>query len=165
MVGERDSTMKQLKAKISEALLSFKDKGISVDIKGDQVYVSLEEEILFASGKYKIDSKVKTALVQLSEVLNNNQDVDIMVEGHTDSDPIKTGCIADNYDLSVLRATEIVRVLTTDGKVSPTRIVAAGRGEHKPVAANDTAEGKKKNRRIEIILTPNLDELYNLLDE
>lgn len=165
IISEKDSMMNSLKETLTKALLNFKDKGISVKVEDDKVYVSLEEQILFPSGKYKIDKKVKTALVDLGNVLNANPDIAIMVEGHTDSDPIKSNCISDNYDLSVLRSTEIVRVLTQDGKVDPKRVVAAGRGEYSPVAPNTTSEGKRKNRRIEIILTPNLDKLYNLLNE
>lgn len=165
LVSQKDSMMQNLKETIAQALLSFKDKGITVDVRGDKVYVSLEEQILFASGQYKIDRNVKKALVDLSKVLKDNQEVDILVEGHTDSDPIKNNCIEDNYDLSVLRATAIVRVLVEDGEVSPERVIAAGRGEHMPIASNATAEGKRKNRRIEIILTPKLDKLYNLINE
>lgn len=165
LINEKDSLMKSLQETVASALLNFKDKGISVDIKGDKVYVSLEEEILFASGKYNIGKSAKTALLELSKVLNQNPDISILVEGHTDDDPIKTTCIKDNYDLSVLRATEITRILVDQGNVDPKMVTAAGRGEYLPVASNSTTDGKKKNRRIEIILTPNLDKLYNIINE
>lgn len=164
-ISERDSMMSTLKDRITKALLSYEDKGISVKVEGDKVYVSLEEQILFASGKYKLDKKGEKALLDLADVLNNDQDISIMVEGHTDNVPIKTSCIADNYDLSVLRGAEITRILTQKGKVDPKRIIAAGRGEFLPVADNSSADGRKKNRRIEIILTPDLDKLLNLLNE
>lgn len=164
-ISERDSMMSTLKDRITKALLSYEDKGISVKVEGDKVYVSLEEQILFASGKYKLDRKGETALLELAKVLNNDNDISIMVEGHTDNIPIKTSCIADNYDLSVLRGAEITRILTKKGNVDPKRIIAAGRGEFLPVADNTSSEGRKKNRRIEIILTPDLDKLLNLLNE
>ncbi len=164
-INERDSLMSTLKERITKALLSYEDKGISVKVEGDKVYVSLEEQILFASGKYSIGKKGEEALLELAKVLNSNPDLSIMVEGHTDNIPIKTSCIADNYDLSVLRGAEITRILTQKGKVDPKRIIAAGRGEYLPVADNSTADGRKKNRRIEIILTPDLDKLLDLLNE
>lgn len=164
-IDERDSLMTTLKDRITKALLSYEDKGISVKVEGDKVYVSLEEEILFASGKYKLDKKGEEALLELAKVLNANPDLSILVEGHTDNVPIKTSCIADNYDLSVLRGAEIARILTTKGKVNPKRIIAGGRGEYMPVADNDSKDGRKKNRRIEIILTPDLDKLLDLLNE
>jgi len=164
-IAERDSLMKGLKKNITDALLSYKGKGITVETKGDKVYVSLEEQILFASGKYTLDKKGEEALLDLAKVLNTNDDITIMVEGHTDDVPIKTSCISDNYDLSVLRGAEITRILVEKGNVDPTRIIAAGRGEYMPVADNETSDGRKKNRRIEIILTPDLDKLLNLLNE
>ncbi|MBI1184149.1 OmpA family protein [bacterium] len=164
-INERDSMMGALKDRITKALLSYEGKGISVKVEGDKVYVSLEEQILFASGKYSIDKKGEEALLELAKVLNANPDLTIMVEGHTDNVPIKTSCIADNYDLSVLRGAEITRILTQKGKVDPKRVIAAGRGEYLPVADNSTAEGRKKNRRIEIVLTPDLDKLLNLLND
>ncbi|MBI3143320.1 MAG: OmpA family protein [Bacteroidetes bacterium] len=164
-IQQRDSTMLALKDGISNALLSYKDKGISVKVEGDKVYVSLEEQILFASGKYNIDSKGETAILDLAKVLNENPDISIMVEGHTDNVPIKTSCMADNYDLSVLRGAEIARILTKKGKVDPKRVIASGRGEYLPVADNVTVDGRKKNRRIEIILTPRIDTLLELINE
>lgn len=164
-IAERDSLMKGLKTRITDALLSYKGKGITVETKGDKVYVSLEEQILFGSGKYTLDKKGEEALLELAKVLKANPDISVMVEGHTDNVPIKTSCISDNYDLSVLRGAEITRILVEKGNVDPKRVIAAGRGEYLPVADNDSADGRKKNRRIEIILTPDLDKLLNLLSE
>lgn len=164
-ISERDSLMSTLKDRITKALLSYEDKGISVKVEGDKVYVSLEEQILFGSGKYKLDKKGEEAILELAGVLKANPDLSILVEGHTDNVPIRTSCIADNYDLSVLRGAEITRILTKKGNVDPKNIIAAGRGEFLPIADNKTADGRKKNRRIEIILTPDLDKLLDLLNE
>lgn len=164
-IHERDSMMSTLKDRITKALLSYEGKGISVKVEGDKVYVSLEEQILFASGKYTLDKKGEEALIELGKVLKANPDLTIMVEGHTDNIPIKTTCLTDNYDLSVMRGAEITRILTKKGGVDPKHIIAAGRGEFLPVADNSTAEGRKKNRRIEIILTPDLDKLLDLINE
>lgn len=164
-IAERDSLMSGLKTRITDALLNYKDKGITVETRGDKVYVSLEEQILFGSGKYTLDKKGEEALLELAKVLKANPDISIMVEGHTDNVPIKTSCISDNYDLSVLRGAEITRILVEKGNVDPKRVIAAGRGEYLPVADNSSTEGRKKNRRIEIILTPDLDKLLNLLSE
>ena len=164
-INERDSLMSTLKDRITKALLSYEDKGISVKVEGDKVYVSLEEQILFGSGKYQLDKKGEKAILELAGVLKANPDLSILVEGHTDNVPIKTSCIADNYDLSVLRGAEITRILTKKGNVDPKNIIAAGRGEFLPIADNGSADGRKKNRRIEIILTPDLDKLLDLINE
>ena len=166
VLSQKDSVVKALKTTVSNALLSFKDKGLSVSVKNGKVYVSVEDKLLFKSGKYTVNSDGRDALLQLASALNSQKDVNIMVEGHTDNVPYKsTGVIKDNLDLSVMRATEVARILSTDGKVDPARIVAAGRGDTQPVAGNDTVEGKAKNRRTEIILTPKLSELFKILDQ
>lgn len=164
-IDQRDSLMSSLKNRITSALLDYENKGISVRVENDKVYISLENQILFASGKYTLDSKGEKALLDLASVLRKNDDLTIMVEGHTDNVPISTSCIKDNYDLSVMRATEITRILTKKGKVDPKRIIAAGRGEFLPVADNSTKEGRRKNRRTEIILTPDLDKLFKIINE
>ncbi len=164
VLNAKDSAVRALKANISNALLGFKDKGLTVEIRNGKVYVSLEEQLLFKSGKTEVDEKGKEALLKLAEALNKEKDVNVLVEGHTDDVPISGGAIKDNWDLSVLRATNIVKLLTTDGKVDPKRFVAAGRGEYYPVAPAKTAEARKKNRRTEIILTPKLDELLQILN-
>jgi chemotaxis protein MotB len=166
ILNQKDSAVKALKNTISAALLGFKDKGLSVNVKNGKVYVSVEEKLLFQSGKYAVNEQGREALMQLASVLNSDaKQVDIVVEGHTDNKPyISAGAIKDNLDLSVMRATEVSRILTKEGKVDPTRVTAAGRGDTQPIASNETAEGRSKNRRTEIILTPKLSELYKLLD-
>ncbi|MCS7013142.1 MAG: OmpA family protein [Chloroherpetonaceae bacterium] len=159
----RDAKLSRLQEALRAALLSFKDSGLDVYVKGDNVYVSLSNKLLFPLGSTAIDEKGKKALDKLAAVLNENPDINIQVEGHTDTTPItKLENVKDNWDLSVLRATEVVRYLTQEGKVNPKRIVAAGRGEYYPVDARNTPEAKAKNRRIEIVLTPDLSELIQL---
>jgi chemotaxis protein MotB len=166
VLNQKDSSAKALKNTISNALLSFKDKGMSVNVKNGKVYVSVEEKLLFESGKYSVNAAGKSALLQLAKALNEQAaDVNIVVEGHTDNKPLLGGgTIKDNWDLSVLRATEVTRLLNKDGKVSPERLTAAGRGDTQPVATNDTPEGRAKNRITEIILTPKLGELFKILE-
>lgn len=166
VLNEKDSAVNALKSSIASALLNFQDKGLTVKVKNGKVYVSIEEKLLFESGKYSVNSQGKMALIELSKALNQNADVNIVVEGHTDNVPYKgTGTIKDNWDLSVLRATEVARILAKDGKVAGTRITAAGRGDTQPVSSNETAEGRAKNRRTEIILTPKLTELFKILGQ
>lgn len=166
VLNQKDSVVNALKNTISNALLSFKDKGLSVHVKNGKVYVSIEEKLLFESGKYSVNAQGRDALMQLSKVLGQNQDVNIMVEGHTDNVPYKgTGTIKDNWDLSVLRATEVARIIVKDGKLDGTRVTAAGRADTQPIASNDTPEGRAKNRRTEIILTPKLSELFKILGQ
>jgi chemotaxis protein MotB len=166
VLNKKDSTVKALKTTISDALLGFREKGLSVSIKNGKVYVSVEDKLLFQSGKYNLNTDGRDALLQLAAVLSQKQDVNIMVEGHTDNVPYKGNAILkDNLDLSAKRATEVARILTTDGKIDPVRVIAAGRGDTQPVASNDTPEGRAKNRRTEIILTPNLGELFKVLDQ
>ena len=144
--------------------MGFRDKGLTVEIKNGKVYVSLEEQLLFKSGKTDVDARGKEALLKLAEALNKEKDVNVLVEGHTDDVPMTSSTIKDNWDLSVLRATSIVKLLTVDGKVDAKRFVAAGRGEFYPIDAAKNADARRKNRRTEIILTPKLDELLQLLD-
>jgi chemotaxis protein MotB len=167
ILNQKDSAVRALKTTISAALLGFKDKGLSVNVKNGKVYVSVEEKLLFQSGKYAVNEQGREALTQLAAVLNTDaKQVDIVVEGHTDNKPyLGSGAIKDNLDLSVLRATEVSRILTKEGKVDATRVTAAGRGDTQPIASNDTADGRAKNRRTEIILTPKLGELYKLLQD
>ncbi|MFX3625795.1 MAG: OmpA family protein [bacterium] len=163
ILNSKDSAVNALKNSITKALLSYKDKGLTVEVKNGKVYVSMDEKLLFASASIVVDKKGQDALLEFAKAINNEPDVNIMIEGHTDNVPIKSGQIKDNWDLSVLRATSIVRILTTKGKVDPKRIIASGRGEHQPVANNDSKENKAKNRRTEIVLTPKLDELFQIL--
>lgn len=166
IIAEKDAAVRALKDRIAEALLGFKDKGLTVEQRNGKIYVSLEAKLLFPSGSTAINTEGKKALIELSEVIKDEQDITILVEGHTDTDPYNgSGAIKDNWDLSVMRATSVVKIMTTQGKMDPTMLTAAGRGEHVPVASNDTAEGKAKNRRIEIILTPDLDQLFEIINE
>ena len=166
VLSQKDSVVNAIKNSVANALLSYKDKGLSVTIKNGKVYLSVEEKLLFGSGKYQVNDMGRQALLQVASALNNQPGVDIMVEGHTDSVPYKgTGTIKDNWDLSVLRATDVGRILTTDGAVSAGRVTVAGRGPNEPVATNATPEGRAKNRRTEIILTPKLSELYKVLGQ
>jgi len=165
ILEEKEQAVNSLKSKVSEALLNFKENDLTVEIKNGKVYVSLAEQLLFGSGSIKVDQKGVTALQQLAGVLKENQDINIVVEGHTDNVPVsKTSqYMKDNWDLSVMRATSIVAILTESG-VAAERITASGRGEYIPITSNETAESRKKNRRTEIILTPKLDELFQILE-
>ena len=130
------------------------------------MYVSLEEKLLFSSGSWQIDERGQDALSKLSQALENQSGIDIMIEGHTDSIPLSgRGLIKDNWDLSVMRATSVVKRLTSNSNLDPTQLIAAGRSEFVPIMSNSSSEGRNKNRRIEMILSPNLDDLFKLLDE
>ncbi|WP_230471108.1 OmpA/MotB family protein [Hymenobacter jejuensis] len=164
-LAAKDKAVNDLKAKVSNALLSFKASDLQVKMKDGKVYVSLSEQLLFKSGSTKVDPKGQEALKKLATVLQEQRDVNVVVEGHTDNVPIVKGTqgMQDNWDLSVLRATEISRLLTAGG-VAPERITASGRSQYLPVSKNDTPANKALNRRTEIILTPKLDELFKILD-
>lgn len=163
ILRRKDSTVNALKNNVTEALLGFKDKGLSIETKNGKVYVSLEERLLFASGSIVVDPKGVEALKQVAKVLEKNADINVMVEGHTDDVPM-TGVIKDNWDLSVMRATSVIRILTSSAKINAKRLTAAGRGPYLPIDPANTAEARKKNRRTEIILTPKLDELFKVLE-
>lgn len=164
IVNQQDSASKALRNKLQSALLGFQDKGLTVNMRNGKVYISLENELMFRSGSWEVGTEGKKALTQLAEVLIENPDIDILVEGHTDTDKFTgRGDLKDNWDLSVKRATEIVKILENN-KVNPTSLTAAGRGEHIPLISANTPDAKKKNRRTEIILSPKLNELFNLLD-
>ncbi len=160
----KDSAVLALKEKIQKALLGFQNQGLTVETRNGKVYVSMEEKLLFKSGSTTVDPKGESALLELAKALNQNGDVSILVEGHTDNVPMKGNPnIKDNLDLSVLRATSITRILTIQGAVNAKRITSAGRGEHFPIDTANTPEARAKNRRTEIILTPKLDELLSIL--
>ena len=162
----REEAMDKLKAKLQKALLGFEEKGMTVSIKNGKVYVSLSNQLLFSSGSTDIDKSGKEALLELAKILNEQQDINILVEGHTDDQAIRPGAkFKDNWDLSVLRSTEVVRFLTVDGGVNPLRINASGRGEYFPVEKGSTPEIRAVNRRTEIILTPKLEELLEIINE
>lgn len=164
ILANKDKAVKDLKDRISNALLNFKENDLTVRVKNGKVYVSLAEQLLFGSGSIEVDSKGVTALQQLAKALKDQKDIQIVVEGHTDNVPIskKSPYMQDNWDLSVMRATSITKILTKGG-LSPNQISASGKGEYSPLAANDTPQNKQKNRRTEIIVTPNLDELFKIL--
>lgn len=166
ILRKRDAATNQLKAKLQDALLGFTKNGLTVEIKNGKVYVSLTDKLLFPSGSIIIDDKGKQALTQLATVLKQQPEINIAVEGHTDSQKINNlGQIKDNWDLSVLRSTSVVRFLTDEQKVESVRMTATGKGQFQPLGENTTAEGRSKNRRIEIVLSPKLDELYDLIKQ
>ena len=156
-----------LKNKVSEALLGFENNGLTVTNKNGKVYVSLEEKLLFKSASWDIDANGRNALRKLAGVLEKNPNIQVTIEGHTDNVPYNPGSgqLKDNWDLSVKRATTVVRVLLEGSKINPGRLTAAGRSEYVPVEATDTPEARQKNRRTEIVLTPDLSELYMLINE
>jgi len=164
VLRKRDEATNQLKEKLQQALLGFTKSGLTVDIRNGKVYVSLMDKLLFPSGSIVIDENGKKALAQLAKVLKEQPEINIAVEGHTDNQKVNNlGQIKDNWDLSVLRSTSVVRYLTETEKVEGVRMTATGKGEFQPLGANTSADGRSKNRRIEIVLSPKLDELYNLI--
>jgi len=165
ILARKDSAVMALRNTLQDALLGFKDKGMTVSIKNGKVYVSLEEQLLFATASTVVDQKGVEALKQLAKVLDKNPDINILIEGHTDNVPFNGGAeMKDNWDLSVMRATSVVRILTSNSKINPKRLTAAGRSEYAPVDVANTPQARQKNRRIEIILTPKLDELFKVLE-
>ncbi|MCX6305930.1 MAG: OmpA family protein [Bacteroidetes bacterium] len=163
MIQAQKNVMANLKNSIADALLNYKADELSVYIKDGNVYVSLEEKLLFKSGSDMVNPQGKEALKTLAKVLNSTRDITVNIEGHTDNVPISTKLFEDNWDLSTARATSIVRILTKDNNFDPARITASGRGQFHPVKTNETAEGRAGNRRTEVILSPDLNELYKLL--
>lgn len=165
ILSRKDKAVQDLKKKISDALLGFKENDLTVQVKNGKVYVSLAEQLLFKSGSVEVDAKGVSALQQLAKALKDHQGVQVMVEGHTDNVPIgkKSQYMQDNWDLSVMRATSITRILTNAG-VSTSQILASGKGEYSPLVANSSDGNRQKNRRTEIIVTPHLDELFKILE-
>lgn len=164
MLHRRDSTIRAIEKKVADALLGFRDKGLTVEVKNGQVYVSLSNKLLFASGSTKIDQSGQQALRDLANVLKEQSDITILVEGHTDDVPVSNlGQIKDNWDLSVMRSTEVVRLLVESG-LQPTRVVPSGRSQFLPKVAGSTPESRASNRRTEIIISPKLDDLFNLIN-
>lgn len=165
ILDKKDSVVKALKNKVSEALLGYENKGLTVNQKNGKIYVSMEESLLFESGKYEVTTKGVDALKKLAKVLEANTDINIMVEGHTDNIPYKPNAqLLDNWDLSVKRATTVIRILLSNSAITPERIIASGRSEYIPVDKANTSEARAKNRRTEIILTPKLDELLKIIE-
>jgi len=165
ILNRKDSAVNALKESVSNALMGFEGQGLTVEMKNGKVYVSMDEKLLFQSGSYAVDSRGKQALRDLAGVLEKNPDVNIMIEGHTDDVPYRSGpVIKDNWDLSVLRATSVLKILLESGNLKADRLTAAGRGEFQPVERSKTTAARSKNRRTEIILTPKLDELLQILE-
>lgn len=165
-VQQKDSLMRALKNSVADALVGFEKDGLTVSNRNGRVYVSMENKLMFASGSFVVNTKGKSALVKLANVLQDNPDINILVEGHTDSVPYSgKGQLADNWDLSAKRATSIVRILIENSSINPAKITAAGRSKYNPVDSNTTPEGRAKNRRTEIILMPDLSKLYNMVNE
>ncbi len=166
ILDAQKSIARDLKNKVSEALLGFENNGLTVTQKNGKVYVSLDEELLFRSGSWEIDSKGRNALRKLAVVLERNTGIQITIEGHTDNVPYNPSGsqLRDNWDLSVKRATTVVRVLLDGTGIDPKRLTAAGHGEYLPVDARNTQDARQKNRRTEVVLTPDLTSLYNLID-
>ena len=166
IIASKDASMKTLKDAISRALTDFEGKGLTVEQRDGKVYVSMENKLLFESGSWAVGTQGRLAVKQLGSVLAENPDIAILIEGHTDNVPYTgSGQLSGNWDLSTKRATSIVNILRENPGINPENLTAAGRGEYAPVASNETAEGKAKNRRIEVILTPKLDEISKLLND
>ncbi len=162
LMDRQKKAIEEIKKKMSDALVGFKSSELSVAIKNGKVYVSLQENLLFPSGSAVVNPKGKEALGKLAVVLNQNPEITVDIEGHTDSIPIH-GKYQDNWDLSLARAASIVHILTTDYRVDPTRVIASGHSQYDPVQSNSSPEGRALNRRTDIILSPKLDQLYQLL--
>jgi len=165
LLKQKDANLSSLKSSVANALLGFKGEGLSVEQRNGKLYVSLENSLLFASGSWKVNENGNMAITELSKVLAHQKDLQILVEGHTDNVPYNgAGLVKDNWDLSVMRATSIVKILTNNKGLNALNITAAGKGPFSPVVENNSPENRAVNRRIEIILSPNMDELMNLLE-
>jgi len=159
IITNQQSQVRNLETKISEALVDFSAGDLAVTRRNGKVYVSLQSKLLFKSGSKNVEARGKDAVAKVAQVLNENRDIDIIIEGHTDN----VGGTSENWDLSVLRATSVVKLLIENYGVDPSRVLASGRGKHSPVASNESDIGRQQNRRIEIILSPKLDKLYNAI--
>jgi len=165
ILNRKDSTVKALKDKVSAALLSFQNNGLTIEQKNGKVYVSMDEKLLFKPAKYEVDTKGVEALKKLSKVLEANADVNIMVEGNTDNVEYNgKNQIKDNWDLSVMRATSVVKIILENSSINPIRLSAVGRSQYQPLDPANTPEARSKNRRTDIILTPKLDELFKIIE-
>lgn len=161
LIAEKDRALTSLKERIVEALAGYEGKGLSVEQRNGRIYVNMEAKLLFASGSTEVGQEGKQAVIDLAKAIEDSPDLNILIEGHTDTDKIYAKTIPrDNWELSVLRATEVVKIMTANSKIEPEMLTAAGRSEYVPVDPND----KSKNRRIEVVLTPNLDAVFELLE-
>jgi len=165
MINEQKTSLNQLKESLSDALLNFVGKGLTVKQLDGKVYISMENKLLFKSGKWDIEREGKKALAQLSRVLEKNPDISILIEGHTDNVPFTSiGDVESNWDLSTKRATAVVKILLKNNQILPQNLTAAGRSEYLPIAPNSSKEGRASNRRIEVILSPSLEKITKLLE-
>ena len=163
MINAQNEKVRKLLSSVKDALLGFSSDELTVREKDGKVYVAMSDKLLFQSGSARLDKRGEEALGKLAEVLNKQTDIDVFIEGHTDNKPINTVQFKDNWDLSVIRATSVVRILIKNYNVNPLQIQPSGRGEYMPVDDNETAEGRSKNRRTEIIMAPKLDKLFQML--
>ena len=163
MINAQNEKVRKLLSSVKDALLGFSSDDLTVREKDGKVYVAMSDKLLFQSGSARLDKRGEEALGKLAEVLNKQTDIDVFIEGHTDNKPINTVQFKDNWDLSVIRATSVVRILIKNYNVNPLQIQPSGRGEYMPVDDNETAEGRSKNRRTEIIMAPKLDKLFQML--
>jgi chemotaxis protein MotB len=164
-INKKDSVTLALVTSLKGALGNMSDEDIEINVEKGVVYVSISDKLLFESGRYNVTSRAKEVLGKVATVVKNKPDIEFMVEGHTDDNPISSGVIEDNWDLSVKRATSVVRVLQDEFGVEPARMTAAGRSYYIPVATNETAEGRAKNRRTRIVVLPKLDQFYGMIEE
>ena len=165
LISNQQEAMQMLKKTLADALLNFEDKGLTVEARDGKVYVSMENKLLFKSGSWEVESEGKKAISSLGKVLAENPDISILIEGHTDNVPYQgKGPLKGNWDLSTKRATSIVTLLLTHKEILPQNLTAAGRGEFLPVAPNSSKDGRAINRRIEVVLSPKLDEITQLLN-
>lgn len=164
VLSEKDSLMNALKNTVADALIGFGSDELKVHLKNGKVYVSMEEKLLFESGSYQVSAAGVSALKKISRVLEQKSDINVLIEGHTDDIPYKSSILIDNWDLSVKRATSVVRILLESSQINASRITAAGRSEYVPLDNAKTSDARKKNRRTEIILSPNLDKIFNILE-
>ena len=163
MINAQNEKVRKLLSSVKDALFGFSSDELTVREKDGKVYVAMSDKLLFQSGSARLDKRGEEALGKLAEVLNKQTDIDVFIEGHTDNKPINTVQFKDNWDLSVIRATSVVRILIKNYNVNPLQIQPSGRGEYMPVDDNETAEGRSKNRRTEIIMAPKLDKLFQML--
>ncbi|TQD34013.1 OmpA/MotB family protein [Haloflavibacter putidus] len=164
-INKKDSVTLALVTSLKGALGSLDDEDIQINVEKGVVFVSISDKLLFQSGSYKVSNRAREVLGKVAKVVKNKPDFEFMVEGHTDTDPISTSCMEDNWDLSVKRATSIVRILQNEFNVEPARMTAAGRGEYIPVAGNESSAGKAKNRRTRIVVLPKLDQFFGMIED
>ena len=165
IIQRQNDMVNGLLSQVTDALIGFSSDELTVQMRDGKVYVAMSDKLLFKSGSADVDKRGKEALAMLADVLTKQPDIDIFIEGHTDNIPIKTARFTDNWDLSVLRSTSVVRILTIEYKVNPTQIIPSGRSQYFPVSDNANPDGRSKNRRTEIILSPKLDKLFQMLNE